>query len=294
MSSPDKIQRILFDDLDVRGVVTGLQESYQSVLSRNSYPASIQTLLGEMMAAVTLLSSTLKFEGRLILQAQGTGAVRMLMAECTHHQQVRAVARIDGDVPDVTSLAQLLEDGRLALTLEPAGGQRYQGVVGLEGETLAKCLEIYFKQSEQLATRIYLQADGQQASGLLLQMLPSAKASVDDWERITFLAGTLSADELLSLDNETLLYRLFHEEACRLFEAQTLAFYCDCSRERSENALKLLAESDLLDAAAEESDGVLKVDCQFCNERYLFTQTDIKSLFAESSQEGGAGDSVLH
>jgi molecular chaperone Hsp33 len=158
MSSPDSIQRILFDEVDVRGVVTGLGDSYQAVLQRNDYPEVIQTLLGEMLAAVTLLSSTLKFEGRLSLQAQGEGSVRLLMAECSYNAQVRAIARVDGELPDTTDFSKLLEQGRLALTLEPAQGQRYQGVVPLEESSLAGCLEAYFRQSEQLPTRLYLAA----------------------------------------------------------------------------------------------------------------------------------------
>lgn len=287
MSSADAIQRILFDDIDVRGVVVGLEASYQQVLARHDYPPQVQRLLGEMLAAVSLLSSTLKFEGRLFLQAQGDGPLRLLMAECSRHRQVRAVARLEGEFPQTGQFHEWLQQGQLVLTIEPAQGQRYQGVVPLERDSLAGCLEDYFAQSEQLPTSIHLAADGQQAAGLLLQVLPAAGAGNADWEHISTLASTLTERELLQLDNEALLYRLFHQEQCRLFEPQALSFFCDCSHERSANALRLLERDELLQAAQEQG-GALDVTCEFCNSHYSFDETDIKALFAAGGQPADA------
>lgn len=285
MSSADKIQRVLFEEANVRGVVAGLQTSYGAVMERNTYPLMVQKLLGEMLAAVALLSSTLKFEGRLILQAQGEGALRLLMAECSHDQHVRGIARIEGALPNAEHFSQLFAQGRLALTIEPVNGQRYQGVVPMEQGSLAACLEDYFSRSEQLPTRIQLACDGERAAGMLLQVLPAAVGGSEDWNRIGVLADTLTPEELITLDNESMLYRLFHEEECRLYEPQILAFHCDCSRERCGRALQLVGRDELL-AAAGEQGGHVSVDCQFCNALYQFDRDDILELTAEQRPAG--------
>ncbi|MET4000384.1 Hsp33 family molecular chaperone HslO [Marinobacterium sp. MBR-109] len=280
MSNPDQIQRILFEQIDVRGVVAGLEASYREVLARHDYPPVLQRTLGEMLAAVSMLSATLKFEGRLLLQAEGEGQVKVLMAECNQHQDLRAIARYDGEMADDLSFDQLLQNGRIALTIEPDKGQRYQGVVPLEGETLAQCLQAYFEQSEQLGTSIQLAADGQRAAGLMLQVMPAEGRGDEDWNRVSMLASTLKDEELLQLDNEALLFRLFHEEVCRLYEPQPLRFRCDCSRERSAEALKFMTEQELLEILKEQN-GIIDVGCQFCNQTYNFDETDIRALFSE-------------
>ncbi len=280
MSNPDQIQRILFEQIDVRGVVVGLETSYQEVLARHDYPPVLQRVLGEMLAAVSMLSATLKFDGRLLLQAEGEGQVKMLMAECNRHQDLRAIARYDGELGDNLSFDQLLRNGRIALTIEPEKGQRYQGVVPLENETLAQCLQAYFEQSEQLGTSIQLAADGQHAAGLMLQVMPAEGRGDEDWNRVSMLASTLKHEELLQLDNEALLFRLFHEEVCRLYEPQSLRFRCDCSRERSAEALKFMTEEELLEILKEQN-GIIDVGCQFCNQTYNFDETDIRALFSE-------------
>ncbi len=280
MSNPDQIQRILFEQIDVRGVVVGLETSYQEVLARHDYPPVLQRVLGEMLAAVGMLSATLKFEGRLLLQAEGEGQVKMLMAECNRHQDLRAIARYDGELGDDLSFDQLLQNGRIALTIEPEKGQRYQGVVPLENETLAQCLQAYFEQSEQLGTSIQLATDGQRAAGLMLQVMPAEGRGDEDWNRVSMLASTLKDEELLQLDNEALLFRLFHEEVCRLYEPQPLRFRCDCSRERSAEALKFMTEEELLEILKEQN-GIIDVGCQFCNQTYNFDETDIRALFSE-------------
>lgn len=289
MSSTDTIQRILFEEADVRGVVSRLDTSLAAVFERNDYPLRVRQLLGEMLAAVTLMSSTLKFDGRLILQAQGEGALRLLMAECSHHHQIRGIARLEAALPDAEHFAELFQNGRLALTIEPAQGQRYQGVVPLEQQSIAGCLEDYFSRSEQLPTRIKLACDGKTAAGMLLQVLPAAQGGSEDWNRIGMLAETLTSEELLGLDNESMLFRLFHEENCRLYEPELLEFHCDCSKARCEKALQLVGKEELLQAVKEQG-GVIKVDCQFCNAVYLFDEQDIQSMTDISS----AGNSTLH
>ena len=279
MSSPDKIQRVMFDNIDVRGVVVGLESSFQSAIEHGEYPEEIRKLLGEMLAAVVLLSSNLKIEGRLSLQVQGDTGLRILMAECNHKGEVRAVARFDEEQLKPTDrFDDMFDNGRMALTIEPEQGQRYQGVVSLEGESLSECIEGYFAQSEQLPTRIQLAANGSKASGMMLQVLPAAGTADQDWQHIVMLADTLTGTELIDLDNETLLFRLFHQEHARITDPQTIRFYCDCDRQRSAGALQMMTEEELLELA-EEQGGVVATTCHFCNKVYPFDSQDIRALF---------------
>ncbi|WP_415911663.1 Hsp33 family molecular chaperone HslO [Neptuniibacter sp. QD37_11] len=286
MSNPDQIQRILFDELDIRGVVSGVQQTCADCFENHDYPAVIQQVLGEMLAAVSLLSSNLKFKGRLILQAQGRGNVRVLMAECNHDRDLRAIARYEGELDEQANFVDLLPQGQVVLTIEPEQGQPYQGIVPLDGENLGKCLENYFLSSEQLPTQIQLASDGEKAAGMMLQVLPAQGTGEEDWDRVSHLASTLKSEELLELDNETLLYRLFHEEQCRLYEPDDVRFKCTCSRQRSEASLKLVEKAELLEVLEEQ--GKVAVNCQFCNAQYDFDAADIEALFAENGASGGS------
>jgi molecular chaperone Hsp33 len=237
------------------------------------------------MAAASLLVGTLKFDGLLILQARSDGPIPLLMIECSSEREIRGLARYEADqiAPDAT-LADLMPNGVLALTVDPTQGQRYQGIVDLDGETLSECFTNYFVMSQQVGTRFWLYADGRRARGLLLQQLPADRLKDEEeraasWQHITALGSTLTADELLSLDNETVLHRLYHEEQVRLFDVQKLRFRCSCSRERSANALVSLGLEDAQSLVIEHG-GNIEIDCQFCNQRYLFDATDIAQLFA--------------
>ncbi|WP_120994276.1 Hsp33 family molecular chaperone HslO [Stutzerimonas urumqiensis] len=286
----DFTQRFLFDDTDVRGEWAGLERSYAEVLAKHPYPEPVAALLGELLAAAALLVGTLKFDGLLVLQARSAGAVPLLMVECSSAREVRGIARYHAEqIQPGASLGELMPEGVLTMTVDPTRGQRYQGIVGLEGATLAECLSGYFATSEQLPTRFWLNADGRRACGMLLQQLPADRrrepeAREADWQHLTTLADTLTAEELLSLDTETLLRRLYHQEQVRLFDRQPIEFRCSCSRERSASALTSLGQHDaqlLLD----EQGGRITIDCQFCNQRYEFDAADVAQLFA-----GGGSD----
>ncbi|MDX1300190.1 MAG: Hsp33 family molecular chaperone HslO [Pseudomonas sp.] len=286
----DFSQRFLFDDSDIRGELVGLTDSYSHVLAKHTYPQPVAQLLGELLAAASLLIGTLKFEGLLILQARSSGAVPLLMVECSNEGDLRGIARYHGEqITANASLSELMPDGVLAMTVDPKAGQRYQGIVDLEGETLADCLTNYFATSEQLPTRFWLCADGQGARGLLLQQLPADRLMDADereasWQHTMALADTVKAEELLGLDNETLLHRLYHQETLRLFEPRALQFRCSCSRERSGRALISLGQTDA-EALVQEHGGSVEIDCQFCNERYLFDAADILQLFIDGSSD---------
>ncbi len=294
MHDLDHTQRFLFDDTDVRGELASLGESYQHVLAKHPYPQPVAQLLGEMLAAASLLVGTLKFDGLLILQVRSSGAVPLLMIECSSEREVRGIARYHAEqVAADAGLRELMPDGVLAITIDPRQGQRYQGIVDLEGASLAECLSNYFATSEQLATRFWLHADGQRARGLLLQQLPAERLREPEereasWQHVLTLADTLSAEELLGLGNETVLHRLYHQEAVRLFEPQALCFRCSCSRDRSARALISLGEADA-QALLEEHDGQVVIDCQFCNQRYAFDASDVTQLFAGGGSEAPSG-----
>jgi molecular chaperone Hsp33 len=237
-----------------------------------------------------LLVGTMKFDGLLILQARSEGPIPLLMIECSSERDIRGLARYEADriAPDAT-LADLMPEGVLALTIDPKQGQRYQGIVDLDGATLSECFTNYFVMSQQVGTRFWLYADGRRARGLLLQQLPADRLKDEDeraasWQHITTLGGTLTADELLSLDNETVLHRLYHDEQVRLFDVQKLRFRCSCSRERSANALVSLGMEDA-QQLVEEHGGNIEIDCQFCNQRYLFDAADVTQLFAGAGIE---------
>ncbi len=294
MSDTDLLHRFIFDDCDIRGQIVSLRDSHREVLSNNPYPPALQKLLGEFLAAVSLLSSTLKFDGMIVLQARGEGAISTIMAECNHHQDLRGIIRLNphttlsDDQAEQGSFRELLGQGVLVISIEPKHTEnfsgrleRYQGIVPLEKETLAGCLEDYFTQSEQLPTRIWLAADEQHAGGLFVQALPqqlaaNAEDNRDQWETITTLASTITTEELLDLDHATLLHRLFHEHPVRLFDPQPLAFSCSCSRERSADALLTLGKDDV-EALLLEQKGI-DIDCQFCNQHYHFSAADVREL----------------
>ncbi|HEV8077891.1 MAG TPA: Hsp33 family molecular chaperone HslO, partial [Marinobacter sp.] len=265
-----------------------LTDSFASIAANNNYSSEITQLLGEFVAACALLSSTLKFDGLISLQARGEGALSLVMAECTHHSDVRGIVRLNEAEPLPSTGANLhdfLGKGVLAITLDPTRGERYQGIVPLEADTLAGCLEHYFAQSEQLATRLWLSAGEHSAAGLLLQALPQQVASDDEnrdhWETITTLAATVTDQELQSIEHSTLLYRLFHEHSVRLFSPAAIQFKCSCSRERSAEALRSLGQAEVDVLLAETQ--VIDIDCQFCNQHYRFDSQDIRALFGPTT-----------
>ncbi len=287
----DFTQRFIFDDRDVRGEWVALDDSYAAVLARHPYPQPVAALLGELMAATALLVGAMKFDGLLILQARSQGPIPLLMVECSSERDIRGMARYEEDqIPADATLAQLMPDGHLTLTLDPVKGQRYQGTVELDGANLSECFTNYFVQSQQTNTRFWLNASAGKARGLLLQQLPvdrerAEEEREDSWQHVIALAKTLKTEEWAE-DNETLLHRLYHEDAVRLFDIQPLRFNCSCSRERSGNALVSLGEHDAKQLV-EECGGKVEIDCQFCNERYFFDASDVAQLFA-----GGGTDTA--
>jgi len=291
----DTLQKFMFDSSLVRGELVEISDTWQQIQQRRDYPAPVQTMLGEMVAAAALLSANLKFNGAIILQIHGDGPVQLLVVECDAQLRLRAMAKLRDEavIADDATLRHMVNlqgEGRFAITLDPAdkepGQQAYQGIVSLDGDSVAQVIENYMMRSEQLDTRLWLAANAQISRGLLLQKLPGegghdlpvSLTDTDAWSRTVMLASTLQTGELLSTDIATLMQRLFWEETVRLFAPRHPAFQCNCSRERVGNMLKMLGR-DEVEATLQEL-GTLAVNCEFCGQDYRFDQVDCMQLFA--------------
>jgi molecular chaperone Hsp33 len=199
MLQQDILRRFMFENVRVRGLWVSLSDSWQTAQQYQHCANHVQLQLGQALAAVVLLSSTIKFNGAMILQAQGDGAIKTLVAQATHDRKIRGLIR-GSDTINKGRLQEMFGEGRLVITISSENAQPYQGIVALQGDNLAEVLETYFAQSEQLNTRLWLFANENQATGLLLQELPSQLGEKEDWERIALLASTITEQELLGLD----------------------------------------------------------------------------------------------
>lgn len=280
MASEDSLQRFLFEEVGVRGELVRLTHSWQAVLGRHSYPETVRDQLGEAMAAVLLLSATIKFSGSLILQIQGDGPLSTLVTQATDLRTVRGLAHWRNDVPR-GPLAAVFGEGRLLLTIQNEAAEPYQGVVPLSGAHLSDALESYFNHSEQLATRLWLAADGVAAAGLLLQEIPSHQRQTCAWHRIAMLASAISSAQLLQSAGPSLLCQLFRSELVRLFEPEPVTFRCGCTRDRIERVLAALGRMEIDEILSTQQH--IDVQCEFCNRLYQFDAVDAGALFAASA-----------
>ena len=290
----DYTRRFLLDSTDIRGEITTLEHSFQEAHSHQTFPSSLKPLFGQFLAGASLLSEVLKFEGILTLQAKGDGDVALIMAETNHQGHTRGIIRMKetGDDPghseDVDSsvpLPQLLGNGHLVITIDPEKGERYQGIIALEEDSLADCLTQYFANSEQLETYVKLFADSEKAGGIFLQCLPPQEVTdeetrEDHWNTAKQLASTCTEEELFTVDHETLLFRLFNEFSCRVFEPKAIVHRCNCSRERSQNALVSIGQQEAYQLIKERD--IIDIDCQFCGQRYTFSEEDLSAIFLEN------------
>jgi molecular chaperone Hsp33 len=275
MSQQDLLRRFVFEELGVRGLWVRLSDSWQTAQEHQRCGSHVLPQLGQALTAVVLLSSIIKFNGSLILQVQGDGDLKTLVAQATHDRKIRGLVR-GSDAITSGSMQAMFGEGRVVITVSSENNQPYQGIVPLVGENLAEVLETYFAQSEQLNTRLWLFANENHTTGLLLQELPSQLNILPDWERIEMLANTITEQELMELDCEDMLYRLFHEEKVRLFDAEPIEFDCSCSRLKIENALRTLGPKELDDIIVER--GKIDVNCEFCNKHYQFDKIDVEQL----------------
>ena len=278
------VRRFLFTDLDIRGILVQMGDTWREMQSGRGYPPPVRDLLGEMTAVSALIGANLKAPGRLTFQLQGHGPVSLLVVDCDERLHLRGMARAEAEVATAPT-RQLLGDGRLVLTLDTNAGQPYQSQVPLEGDSVAAIFEHYLVQSEQQPARLWLTADGQRAAGLFLQRLPGAdERDADGWNRVQQLAGTIRAEEF-ELPADILLGRLFAEETIRLFDARPVTYHCPRDEDRVRGMLVRLGREEVESIIAEHGEIVVKDD--ICNQTYRFGPGIVEELF-------GAAKRTLH
>jgi molecular chaperone Hsp33 len=325
-----ELHKFLFDGLPVRGMVVRLTDAWTELLARRAgntetgaYAPPVAELLGEMAAAGVLMQSNIKFNGALVLQVFGDGPVKLAVAEVRSDLGLRATATVAGELPVDAQLPDMVNaggGGRCAITLDPQdrrpGQQPYQGVVPLHGDRgeklhrLSDGLQHYMLQSEQLDTTLVLAANDQVAAGLLIQRMPikgegnlgamtaaeneDAIGRSEDYNRIATLAASLTREELLTLDVDTILRRLFWEEKLLRFAPRQGAdgprFSCTCSRERVGNMLRNLGAEEVESILAER--GNVEVGCEYCGQQYHFDPVDAAQLFTEPGKQPPATSRV--
>lgn len=295
----DVVRRFIFEEQPVRGHWVRLESAWRELRLHGRYPQPVEQLLGEAVAAVVLLAASLKFHGTLTFQLQGSGAVRLLVAQCTHDFRLRALARFDehslgampADAPrDALFRGLVGTGGRLTVTIEAdEKGSRYQGVVPLEGGSLAESLEAYFATSEQLPTRVLLAADAARGAGLLVQKLPGTDGVGEEessaaWQGAQRGIGSLQERELLDHSVEELLARGFSDHDLRLFRGAPVRFECRCGEGRVAGLLRALGEEEVRDVLREQ--GSVTVTCEFCRRPYRFDAGDVDALFSGDTAAG--------
>jgi molecular chaperone Hsp33 len=288
----DQVRRFVLEQRPVRGHWAHLDGAWRELRAHANYPPAVNELLGQAVAAVALLSATLKFRGTLTFQLQGNGAVGLLVAQCTHDFRLRAVARwddnalgaLDAQAAPGRRFRELAgADGRITVTIEAEDtGVRYQGIVPLAGDSLAESLEAYFATSEQLPTRVLLAADPERAAGLLVQRLPGTDANEEGaaaWQEAQAAAARVPARELLSAPMEVVLAHAFAGLDLRVFRGSPVRFECRCSAGRVAGVLKALGAGEIRDILREQ--GCVTVTCEFCQRPYRFDSIDIETLFTD-------------
>jgi molecular chaperone Hsp33 len=279
-TQPDILHRYLFDDLHVRGELVQLSDTYQQIIAAHDYPLGVRQLLGELVAATCLLTATLKLEGEISVQLQGDGPIGYLAVNGGHNQKMRGIAKLK-EATSAQGLQDLVGKGTMVITIHPKKGEAYQGVVGLEQSTIAECLSHYFKVSEQIPTMIWLyhNDETQQVAGSLVQLLPDGddkEKQQNDFEHLCQLTNTLKAEEIFTLDAETLLFRLYNQEKVRLFEPQVVEYQCSCSEEKCMNAISQIQATEIKSILAEQ--GSISITCDYCLTTYAFYEKQLAHL----------------
>lgn len=278
---PDQNTRFLLPDYHVRGQIIKLDKAFQSVLANANYAVPVAKVLGQALAAVSALGSIIKLRGSIIMQTQGDGAIKTLVAQANNAGEIRGLAHGTKNIKDDLGFKAMLGKGRMVMTIDGEGAKRYQGIIELQGEQLSETLEAYFEQSEQLQTYIHLASNGQQAACFLCQQLPSdAQDALNHWQHVKALSHTLSDDELLELSEQDILHRLFHKEDVQVFEPKALVFNCRCSREKVVPAIIQMGWGEAM--ALVDEQGEIRADCEFCNQAHRFDKVDVAGLFKQA------------
>jgi molecular chaperone Hsp33 len=287
MTEKDTLQRFIFEKAPVRGEYIQLNDTFQTIIHQQPYPAPIRQILGEALCAAGLLSAIIKFTGRLTVQFRGKGKLKLLLAQCDNHFKMRGLVKWEGEAISHEELMQAFTEGVLVIMLDSGTNkQRYQGIVSWQGDSLASSIEGYFKDSEQLATKVWLAVDDTKATGFLLQVVPlpdkeargiEKEIVMPHWEHFSYLSSNLKLEDMLKIDYKSLLTSTFPDDEIRLFPSHAIEFHCPCTRKRGEDAIKVLGQEEA-EAEIKDKQSIV-VTCEFCNKEYVFDRADVTNIF---------------
>ncbi len=293
----DSLQRFVFNDYAIRGVLVQSDSACHTLLALHQYPECVADLLAQMQVAICLITSTLKFEGEIMLQLRSQGALKYAIVNSNHRQETRGLACVEGTLAPDTSFADLVaNNGIMTISVIPEHGQQYQGIIALEKPTLAECIQDYYTQSMQIPTTVQLFscASMQLGAGLLLQVLPTKKKEQQalDFEHVNTLANTVTTAEMLSLDSQDIIYRLFNQESVNIFPNEPICFKCTCSHEHFAHMLMQMGADALLKLYQE--DHQIETQCHYCGQKYHFSESDIIALIKKSREASAQHDLDHH
>lgn len=279
MTETDTLQRFMFEHASIRGEIAHLDETYKTIMGQHPYPPTVKKLLGEALISCVMLAGSIKFDGEISLQFHGDKRLPLLLVQCDNQLHIRAFAKYQNDEADIDYGSAFLEGKMVLIINQYDQTQSYQSVVPILSASMGENLAHYFAQSEQVATQVWLAVNENMAAGMLIQLMPGQNTLQREefWEYAVQLGQTISEHELLTLDNQTILHRLYHETELRLYSARPVQFQCRCNIEKMKQVLTILGEKDILELLQEK--GQVEVTCDFCNQKYAFDPIDVTLLF---------------
>lgn len=280
--SADGVIPFAFESLPVRGSLIHMSRSWRRMRRDHDYDSLLTEVLGHAAAATGLIAQSLKFDGAITLQIQGGSALKMLVMQCTRDLEMRGLATRD-DETDTNNFVELTQNAHCAITVDN-GDRPYQGIVAIDGDSLSASLEHYFDRSVQVPSHVALVATEEVAGGILLQQMPGQAMPEDDWNRLGFLAATLSAGDFSGAAGLDLIRKLFSEDDVRVHKTRAVSFRCRCSSRKVEDVLKMLGEEESREALGEN--GEIEIFCEYCGERRAFDAVDVSRIFAENVVQG--------
>ncbi len=278
MKQKDTLQRFMFEHASIRGEIVHMHDAYQTIMQQRPYPPAVKKLLGEALVSCILLAGSIKFEGDINLQFQGDERLPFIIVQCDNQLNIRACAKYN--IGTESDYEQAFMHGQMSITIQQyTQTNSYQSIVPIRSTSMADNLMHYFAQSEQVPSKVWLAISEESAAGMILQLMPDQNTAQREefWEYAVQIGQTITEEELLTLDNETILHRLYHETVLRLYDARTVRFKCRCNQDKMKQVLTILGEADVQQLLKET--GHVEVCCDFCNQRYTFDPIDIAMLF---------------
>ncbi|KTD76317.1 Hsp33 family molecular chaperone HslO [Legionella waltersii] len=279
MKEADTLQRFIFEQASIRGEVVHIENAYQTIINQREYPPIVKNLLGEALVSCLLMASSIKFQGSLSLQFQGDERLSLLLVQCDHELNIRGFAKFKENL-EIIDYATAFLQGKMVITISQDNQtQAYQSLIPIQSTSMSENLMTYFAQSEQIATRVWLAVNEASAAGMILQLMPGQDTQHREqfWEYAVQLGQTVTENELLTIDNNTLLYRLYNETEIRMFNSRPIRFQCRCNPEKIKQVITVLGEQEAQEILQEK--GALEINCDFCNQKYTYDSIDVAMLF---------------